>query len=484
MKNLTLCIIILATIAISTSCRKDKVITDASAKLNFSTDSILFDTVFSTIGSFTKRFRVYNNNNDAILISSINVKGGTNSQFRINVDGYPGNKHNNIEIPGKDSIYVFAEVTVDPGNVNNPFVIEDAIEFVTNGNKQQVKLVAWGQDAHYYTPKRYVNGLPPYSCLDGDCDSNNVTRNWINDKPYLIYGYLVIDSSDVLTIDPGVRIHFHNNSGLWVYKDGSLNVNGTVSDPVTFQGDRLEYAYQNISGQWDRIWVNEGVNDVVFNNAVIKNGFIGIQAETLPFYPNTPISNNTLRLNNTIIQNSLIAGVLAKNFKIIDTNSAIVNSGQYNLIVQGGGEYTFNHTTFGNFWSESSRETPSIFLQNYYTDINGATQVRDIVKTDFKNCIIEGNLENEFDTDKHSSGNLNFLFDYCLLRTTRSTSGASFNNIIKNPSNQVFEDGLNRDFTLKSGSPAINAGNPALGVLTDIKGNIRDANPDLGAYEK
>lgn len=466
------------------SCRKDNVTTSANAKLNFSVDTLLFDTVFTTMSSTTKRLKIFNKNSDKIIISSIAVENGANSQFRINVDGVSGNVHKDIEIDGNDSLFIFLEVTIDPNNVLSPFVVEDKILFSTNGNKQSVQLMAWGQNAHYFTPKNFFSGLPPLSCLDGDCSSNAtpVTINWTNDKPYVIVGFLVIDSLDKLTIDPGVRVHLHNNSGLWVYKDGNIRINGTTSEPVTFQGTRLEFAWQDIPGQWDRIWINEGNTDNVFNNVIIKNAFVGIQAETLPFNPNTPTSTNKLRLNNCEIKNSAAVGLLASNYQITDTNSIITNSGQLNMFVKGGGNYQFYHTTIANFWNQSTRSTPALFLQNYYQDINGNTQVRDIDSANFFNCIIDGNADIEFDIDELAPGKIKYRIDHAIVRTTNSTPATNFFNIIKNPLNTIFTDVQNNDYTLAPNSPANNAGK-ITGVVFDRAGNPRNSPPDLGAFE-
>lgn len=472
-----------------TSCRKDKITDNPSAKLEFSIDTIIFDTVFTTIGSTTRRFKIYNRNANAVEISSITLKGGNNSPFRINVDGLSGNTHKNILIPGKDSLYVFVEVTIDPNNTLSPFIVEEDIQFITNGNNQTVHLVAWGQNAHYYTPKNFVPGLPPYSCLDGDCDTTQppVNMTWINDKPYVIYGYLVVDENDILTIDKGCRIHFHNNSGLWVYENGTLKVNGTLNEPVTFQGDRLENAYSEIAGQWDRIWLFEGSVDNEFNYAIIKNAFIGIQAETNPFNPSAPTATNNLLLNETVIRNCVGAGLLAKNYKIVARNSIISNCGQYTFLVTGGGEYEFNHCTLANFWSESTRNNVSVYLQNYYTDINGATQVRDIVKCDFNNTIIDGANTDEWDYDVLSPGSINFKFTNCVLKTTKSTASSSYINP-KQPSSSMYVDYTLNNYHLVNGSSAINNGDVSIGLLfpTDLDGNSRTADiaPDIGAYEK
>ena len=112
--------------------------TDSSAVLEFSNDSILFDTVFTTVGSTTQILKLYNRNSDRISISRIELEGGSLSPYRINVDGIPGYVHSDIEIAGDDSLYIFVEVTLDPSNTNLPFVVEDRILFQTNGNNQEV----------------------------------------------------------------------------------------------------------------------------------------------------------------------------------------------------------------------------------------------------------------------------------------------------------------------------------------------------------
>ncbi|MBX2959738.1 MAG: hypothetical protein KF732_07240 [Flavobacteriales bacterium] len=472
------------TLLISFSCRKDEIITDKNAKVSFSTDTLIVDTVFTTIGSTTRRLVVYNRNDQRINISTIAVGGGSNSQFRINVDGVSGNIHHDVEIEANDSLFIFIEVTIDPNNTLSPFVVEDAILFVTNGNQQSVQLVAWGQNAHYFTPKVFpTNGLPNYSCLDGNCDESlaPINQTWVNDKPYVIYGYLVIDSADVLTINSGVRVHLYNKSGIWVYKGGNLNVNGTKDEPVTFQGTRLDYSFKDVPGQWDRIWINDGSINNTLNYAIIKNAFIGIQAETSPFEPNTPISANKLILNNCVINNSSGIGLYATNYRIESNNTIISNCGQYNFLVSGGGIYNFNHATIANYWSGANRQTPAVYAQNYYQDINGNIQVRNIDSLNIKNSIIYGNIDNEFALEAYSPGVINYNVSYSVVKTTYSWGGY-FNNVVINPSNSLFVDAENNNFHITSTSPANNIG-IATSILLDYDGVTRNNPPDAGAFE-
>ena len=70
------------------ACRKINPISDdPSKKLEFSADTVIFDTVFTTLGSATHQLRVYNRNNNDLNISSIRLIGGEASPFRINFDG-------------------------------------------------------------------------------------------------------------------------------------------------------------------------------------------------------------------------------------------------------------------------------------------------------------------------------------------------------------------------------------------------------------
>lgn len=487
MRKIAAIFIFSSVLTLTFSCRKDSIDTSSSVQLSFSTDSVLFDTVFTTFGSTTKRLKIYNPSSNPVNISSISVANGTNSQFRINVDGVSGNIHNNVFLGGKDSLFIFAEVTIDPNNKLSPFVVSDRINFVTNGNSQSITLAAWGQNAHYFVANKSV-GSTPIVYLDRDNSDNALDSTWINDKPYVIYGgYLTLDSDDKLTIEKGVRIHLHNGSGIWIYEDGNIIVNGTKDEPVTFQGTRLEHAFQDVSGQWDRIWINGNTSgtDNVFNYAVIKNGFIGIQAESSPFTTFAPVSANKLRLNNCKIHNNSVAGILAENYQITDTNSIISNSGQHSLLVQGDGAYQFYHTTFANYWSQSTRKSPSILLQNAYANNTGATVAGNLTAVDFYNCIIHGDQEIEFDTEVIGNGTINYSFTNCVLKTSNAITGSNFTNIILNPTADLFVDRTLYDFHLADGSPAINAGDNTITLATDHDGEARsDGSPDIGAYEK
>jgi hypothetical protein len=196
------------------SCEDEKYLTSTDVKLDFSVDTVMFDTIFTTIGSSTQHLKIYNPFDQKILISSIKLAKGETSNFRLNINGVSANEVQNIEIAPFDSMYIFVEVTVNPNGQNLPLVVKDSIEFMTNSNLQHVELLAWGQD--FKLIKRQI--------------LKNTT--WTKDKPYLVYNYAFVDSSSTLTIQPGTRIYFHKDAGL--YAKGKIIAKGTVESPILF----------------------------------------------------------------------------------------------------------------------------------------------------------------------------------------------------------------------------------------------------------
>lgn len=457
----------------SVACRKvDPITKDPSVRLNFSTDTITFDTLFTTMGSATKQLRVYNHQKEAVVISKIALAGGQNSPYQINVDGRSGSNFYNIELAGGDSLYIFVRVTIDPTNQNTPLIVKDSVLFELNGNQQDVDLYAWGQDAHFIIPNLTIEGLPPLNIIAHEGE----TVTWTNDKPYVIVGYAVVDSTASLIIEPGTRIHFYNKSGLWIYKGANIQVNGTLEDPITFQGTRLDEGYNDLPAQWDRIWINESSVSSTFNYAIIKNGTIGIQAETL----NESMGNNLI-LNNTRILNMSGWGIFTRFYNIEANNLLVANAGSSLLNLTTGGRYSFKNCTFGNYWAYGIRKDPLLHLSNYY--INGDVVYSGLLEDAyFGDCIFYGPQEDEILVDPYpgTENEFPYLFDYCLLKSsleeTLNTQNSFFNE------DPLFLKPYETNFHLDTLSPAIDKG-IFMGNPYDLDGIVRDDLPDLGAFE-
>ena len=463
-KVIQLSLFIFALIGIAFSCRKDPVNTDSSAKLSFSSDTIFFDTVFARIGSSTHRFSIHNKSDKKIIVTSIALKNGASSSFKLNVDGSPGYSHNNLEIAANDSILVFAEVTVDPQNSNTPYVIEEDIVCQTNGNNQSITLVAWGQRAIFH---RAPKGFSAFAIGNAF---------WNSDTPHVVYGIGVVDSGKILTITAGAKIHFHTGASLYVAQNATLKALGSKDQPIIFQGDRLDPSYEEIPGQWNGIYLSPLSKDNKINFAVIKNGSIGIQADTVNGI------NPTLILKNTWIRNMSQMGLFGRGASIEAYNCIISNCGTYCAALTMGGSYQFFHCTIGNFWMSGSnnRKTPALLVNNWFQAASLAVIPRDLVMANFYNCIVYGNAVNEVVMSKNDQGQFNFKFDHCLLKADAektSTTGPEFISCIAN-SDPIFKNS-SYDYNLEKDSPALQKGD-----MTVVTNHFSDLSTDLVAFDR
>lgn len=447
------------------SCQKTEFETSPDFHLQFSADSVIFDTIFSGIGSTTRHFKVYNPSSKDIQISEIYVAKGEQSKYRINIDGKASNSEANITIKGKDSMYLFVEVHI---NTDQDALLEqDSIVFSTNGNSQDIKLLAWGQDVNL------INGEIIQS------------TTWTDKKPYLVYNSMLVDTNQTLKIESGTKIYFHRGSRMYVA--GTLEIKGNFEKPVIMQGDRLEQMYSDVPGQWEGIWLMNGSLHNNFNWVEIKNAIIGIQVDTL-----ADINTPTLSIHNSKIEHMSFAGIYAQGTTIFATNCLISDCAYYNLALTIGGNYDFYHCTFANYWQNSFRNTPSLIFNNYYTYKNNVI-IRDIVHAGFYSCIIYGDRENEIYIDAFSGGGvMNYEFDHCLYKATTDSKIeiAKLNSCITNE-DPLFVDKDKYLFSIDTLSPAINKASKTKVDLYPTflnfdlvnKSRIQDSAPDIGAYE-
>lgn len=473
------CILILFLLTLFSACRKENAIsTDPSHRLSFSVDTVMFDTVFTTLGSSTHQLKVYNPYKEDLSISEIRLMGGEQSRFKLNFDGEAGTVFQDKIVPASDSLFAFLKVTIDPSDVNTPFIVEDSIMFITNGNTQMVKLVAYGQNARYIVADRVITGYPKFKIIADSLE----TVHWTNELPYVIYGYALINSYGTLHIHEGTQIYVHDGGGIWSWSDGQLIIEGTAENPVVIQGDRLEPFFKNQPGQWDRIWLMDARPDAdhLIDHAVIRNGFIGIQAESF-----IHATQAALRINNTIIENLTGMGIYAVLYAIEANNVVIDNCGQYAIAVTQGGDYLLRHCTLGNYWWQSPRTTSSLFISNY-VDQDGE-HYEFPFHWEMYNSIVYGAQEEEFgSTLAAQEYDTTYLFDHCLMKTTKFTNDApGFNACIFNQ-DPMFVDYRSYDLHLSDAlSPAVGAGSPVIAneVPFDLEGKDRRNTPDLGAIQ-
>ncbi len=459
------------------SCQQDTFNTDKSASLRFSTDTVKFDTVFSTIGTATYEFKIYNPYKQNLNISEIYLAGGRQSNYRININGIQTYKLTNVEMRGKDSMYIFVELTVDPTNQDSPVIVQDSVVFVFNNHSQHVDLLAYGQDVHILR------------------DSIIPSQTWTSEKPYIIYDRVFLSENQTLSIEAGTKIFFHRKAKMFIL--GTLNINGMLYQPVVMQADRLEDMYNDVPGQWDGIVIASGNNTHSINYTEIRNAVLGIQFGNAGNLPKP-----RLEISNTKIENMTVGGILTANADIFATNCLIANCGEYGFKTQVGGTYQFYDCTFANYWGQyanTSRVTPTIEFNNKY-EINNEI-FSDNLSAYFGNCLIFGNMQNEVETNELNNSFLfTYKFENCVLRLDFPTaSGLDTSNhnyftdciygkyndtIFVSPYESNYE--LDTISSLARDKASVEVINRFLDLLgTDIKGVDRftDGKPDIGVFE-
>jgi len=511
MRNLLFLFFIISAISL-TSCRNDFEFKPSSGGLEFSRDTVYFDTVFSNIGSSTYTLKVYNRSDEDISIPSIRLGKGLDSKYRMTVDGMVGNNRifENVEMLAKDSMYIFIEVTADVAAANpTDFLYTDQILFGQGTSEQKVELVTLIQDAYFLYPQRFDDGLYENITIGGSpqrgfiLDENDPINGneyiWNNSKPYVIYGYAAVPANKTLVIEAGARIHFHAESVLIIGDQGSVKVNGEISNNpdnplerhVIFQGDRLEPLYEDVPGQWGAIWLTQGSKNNEFTNCIIKNGVVGLLIDG-----NTGLTNPEadVKLKNVQIYDHSNFGILARTAYIKGENVVINSAGQFALACTYGGKYNFNHSTFNNNWA-SSRQL-SVYLNNFFDEAE--PEILPIEEATFTNCIIYGSNQIQMLVDKRGEGILNYKFDHCLIKfnnvnniytnnllyqftdTTRYVNCIiATNNSAANPK---FLNVIKNKLIIGDDSAAKGQANASFSTLPDILDQPRNPPLDMGAY--
>ena len=460
--------------------------TNPAYRLSFSMDTLAFDTVFSSVGSTTRQFMVYNPNNEPLEMEQVMLASGEASGFRMNLDGRKGSRFDRVGIAANDSMYVFVEVTVNPNGQNQPLLIQDSVLFDVNGIRQSVLLEAYGQDVHL--------------CKGGVTLAQDTL--FAADRPYLIYDSLVVAEGATLTLGEGVTFYMHDQANLIVY--GTLRAEGTPSNPVTLRGDRLDYIlndvlpYDRTPGQWGGICFRASSYQNELAYTIVRNGTNGILCE-----PSTP-DQPKLRLRHAQVTNMANDLLVAVNSDVEATDTEFSNAGG-SVATLVGGTYYFAHCTLANYMSLTARRSISdentldskcLYLLHEAT-VNGQGPYP-IQQAYFDNCLIDGSFgAGDLLTGGEiqlSAGDYDYRFNHCVLKA-KPSDDSRFNEVLfvsESPLYRATGGQANKyayDFRLDTvAAPGVGQADVAISRLYPLDrygvNRLESANgPTIGAYE-
>lgn len=444
---------------------------NTGGNLKFSVDTLTFDTVFTSMGSFTLDVKVLNPQGQKVNVSNVRLEKGNNSFFRLNVNGVSGNSVSNIELAANDSFHVFATVKIDPRNQNNPFVIEDRLIATLNGKDFSIPVIAYGQDANYIV------------------DSVLKTQTWDDKKPYVIIHNALVDSNETLTIPAGCRVYVHADSRLYVA--GTLKVNGTKQDSVVFQGDRLDrdyFGYEGYPAEWGGIYFTRYSYASEIHHAILRNCGNSTGAglpSAIQLEPDLLIDDKPqLTITHSVIENSIGYGILSFKGSLKAENCLVNACGAQALAIVQGGEYEINNCNFVVYNSDKINhlKEPAVAILNYF-DIGNNQYIADSLNAVLRNCVIWGSLEDEAFFDRVEQYKYNVTLENCLLRKKDAIPAfVKQANCLINQ-DPKFVDHTKWDYHLQQGSPLIDAGTSTVLIPDDLDNRPRTGKPDIGCYE-
>lgn len=460
-----ICLLLILVSGLFSSCNEENFSTNSSHKLSFSQDTLSFDTVFTSIGSATAILKVYNRNKEPLNISSIQLANASNSGFKINLDGEKGTQFSNVEIQGGDSMHVFVEVKIDPLNKENPILIKDSLVFLTNGNKQDIKFLAYGQDVVIIKGKTLKKDTL-----------------FTAQRPILIYDSIRVNDGVKMQCEAGTRFYFHDKAALLVH--GTLVAEGILGNPVLFRGDRLDrlfadVPYDRVPGQWKGIRLYSTSVNNRLNYVDIHSGDYALLCDS------SGVDVDKVLLTNSLLHNVKSDALNLKACKAVIANCLLSNAGK-NCVSLLGGNYTFIHNTLANFYSWEARTGVALAFGNFQDKIMYP------LKASFLNCLITGSSSDELAGKKSSNSTIPFdyLFSNSLVNSPKENASSQLVNIVWTQENNFFYIGkknLRYDLRPTSKNKAINIGDIELAKQYpfDINGRDRllDGKPDAGCYE-
>lgn len=350
-------------------CISDDFTDSPSDILTFSSDTVSFDTVFTDLGTPTARLKVFNRAKKSVNVSSIRF-ASPEGYFQMNVDGQSGKDFTDVEIRGGDSIFIFIECYIPEQERNTPQLIEDKLQFVTNGVTQNVVVEAWGQNV---TRLRDVT-------IERD---TTLTA----EIPYVIFGDLTVAEGATLTIEAGANILFHDGAGMTV--NGSVKAVGAPDKMINLRGDRLDnvlpdVAYDILAGQWNGVRIAPESFDNRLEYVDMRSTKTGLVVDSCG-----NLDRQKLLLVNSWLHNSQ-QNALEVNYAWVDAYGCVFSEAAGAAVFLAGGIHSFVQCTLSNYYLFAIPSLPLLTLAHCMPEDLAEDPSQPLMLAVFDNCILYG----------------------------------------------------------------------------------------------
>ena len=377
-------------------------------RLEFSCDTVTFDTLFTDIASPAAMFVVHNRNGHSLRINDVRLAGGGESSFNVMVDGEPGATVRDIE--------VLASVKLDKNGNDTPLMVKDSLLFtLESGVEQYVLLMAYGMDATFMRAPEFTS------------DTALAVGH------YVIYDSLVVRQDACLSLSPGTSLYFHDNAFMKV--EGCLEAVGEQGNPVVFRGDRTDrmfsyLPYDRVPGQWGGVRFAATSNGNVLRYCDIHSARYGVVVEM----------GDTLQQRLTVESSRLYnfsGNAMELHMAHATVNNSLIANAEGNCVKVVGGNVGFVHCTIANFYVWKQRDV-AVALHNSIEGVPAPLH-----RASFSNCIIAGTKDDELmgyfteygDTVPHS---VNYFFENSLINTVETDDSCFVNVVFDRPDSLSF----------------------------------------------
>lgn len=391
--------------------------TDApDATLRFSADTVSFDTLFASVPSVTKTLIVWNDADKGVRIRDVRIENGKSTYYRVNVDGeYLDGSLRDLEIRAGDSLFVFAEITLEAvvgGASKDSVTVDDALLFtLSNGKTQRVALHTTAVNAEIY---------PDGMTIKAD-------TLFTNDSKRVIYGALRVEKGATLTLEAGTTLYFHTGAELHVY--GSLVSKGTLEQPVTLRGDRLDRLFKNLPydntvGRWGGVHIHGSSPSNELTYTDIHSGDYGVVVDS----------------SQVVMDGCILHNIGGNGLVLLSSNAAVSNcqfsNTRGNCVSVYGGASDFMFCTMAQYYPWEADRGAALFIGDYLLDIQAP-----IESALFTSCLMTGYADDVLMGDIKNEKSGPYQFRNCVLRTPEVPNDSHYVNVVwELPKNDPKED--------------------------------------------